>query len=123
MLLTKRRRSGCLATTLAAAKRRRRFLILALAGLLYILYLVTKLRPAWNDVVRKPTMDPPTWDALREWEENLPQHNPDLPLPEGRHGRYVYFSNQIQGLGWNNQLNEMYVPSFLLELILTGACT
>jgi hypothetical protein len=36
----------------------------------------------------------------------------DLPFPEGQTGRYVYFKNQIQYLGWNNQLNEVYVSLF-----------
>jgi len=50
---------------------------------------------------------PPKYKRLIEWEENLPQHNLDLPFPEGRTGRYVLFKNQIQGLGWNNELNEV----------------
>jgi hypothetical protein len=53
------------------------------------------------------TSDPPTYKKLREYERNLPQHNFSLPFPEGRQGRYVRFSNQIRGLGWNNILNEM----------------
>ncbi len=52
--------------------------------------------------------DPPAnWDKLYMWEDNLPQHNVDLPFPEGKEGRYVLFSNQIHMLGWNNILNEM----------------
>jgi hypothetical protein len=50
---------------------------------------------------------PPTYDRLRQWETNLPQHNFDLPFPEGQTGRYVRFSNQINMLGWNNVLNEV----------------
>jgi hypothetical protein len=50
---------------------------------------------------------PPSYKELREYERNLPQHNFSLPFPEGRYGRYVRFSNQIRGLGWNNVLNEM----------------
>ncbi|KAJ7776783.1 hypothetical protein DFH07DRAFT_865639 [Mycena maculata] len=49
---------------------------------------------------------PPTWEVLHKWEANLPQHDLDLPFPEGRTGRYVKFSNQNKGLGWNNCLNE-----------------
>jgi hypothetical protein len=51
--------------------------------------------------------EPPTWKRLRQWEDDLPQHNLDLPFPEGRDGRYILFKNQIQKLGWNNQLNEV----------------
>ena len=49
----------------------------------------------------------PGYEDIRKWESALPQHNLDLPFPEGRTGRYVKFSNQIQQLGWNNVLNEM----------------
>ncbi|KAJ7145044.1 hypothetical protein C8R46DRAFT_1045777 [Mycena filopes] len=38
---------------------------------------------------------PPRFAALRAWEENMPQHNLDLPFPEGKTGRYVKFSNQM----------------------------
>jgi hypothetical protein len=31
--------------------------------------------------------------------QNMPQHNPDLPPPAGRNGRYVRFRNQVYGLG------------------------
>ncbi|KAG6898500.1 hypothetical protein C0993_006414 [Termitomyces sp. T159_Od127] len=54
---------------------------------------------------------PPTYESLRRWEDNLPQHNLDLPFPEGKSGRYVKFSNQIVMLGWNNVLNEVQVSS------------
>lgn len=56
---------------------------------------------------------PPTYEKLKKWEDNLPQHNLDLPYPEGRTGRYVKFSNQIKKLGWNNVFNELcvFVPT------------
>ena len=50
---------------------------------------------------------PPTYERLKKWEMDLPQHNLDLPFPEGRTGRYVLFKNQNVGLGWNNVLNEV----------------
>ncbi|KAJ4496975.1 hypothetical protein C8R41DRAFT_760591 [Lentinula lateritia] len=56
---------------------------------------------------------PPTWARLKEWEDELPQHNLDLPFPEGRTGRYVKFSNQIKMLGWNNVFNELLMNSLL----------
>ena len=59
--------------------------------------------------------DPPTLTKLKQWERNLPQHDLDLPFPEGRTGRYVKFSNQVKRLGWNNAFNEMCVfrPSYI----------
>ncbi|KAF8956990.1 hypothetical protein BDZ97DRAFT_1763272 [Flammula alnicola] len=50
---------------------------------------------------------PPSYQDIRDAEENLPQLSLDLPYPEGRNGRYVKFSCQIQQLGWNNVLNEL----------------
>ncbi|TFK51148.1 hypothetical protein OE88DRAFT_1660494 [Heliocybe sulcata] len=59
------------------------------------------------------TGEPPSYDALHEWEKNLPQHNMSLPRPEGKNGRYVKFSNQIKALGWNNVLNEILLCTHL----------
>lgn len=50
---------------------------------------------------------PPRYENIREWQRNLPQHNLSLPYPEGENGRYVRFSSQIRGLGWNNVFNEL----------------
>jgi len=50
---------------------------------------------------------PPQYERLYEWEKNLPQHDLNLPYPEGRTGRYVNFANQIRLLGWNNVFNEL----------------
>ncbi|PPQ67723.1 hypothetical protein CVT25_009329 [Psilocybe cyanescens] len=55
---------------------------------------------------------PPTFTELRDWEMKLPQHNLNLPFPEGRSGRYVLFSNSREHhVGWNNKLNDMCVDS------------
>ena len=51
---------------------------------------------------------PPVYTELRKLEVNLPQHNPNLPFPEGKSGRYVLFSNsRVHLSGWNNKLNDM----------------
>jgi len=57
---------------------------------------------------------PPTYKEVREAEWNLPQHNLDLPFPEGKNGRFVKFSCEISYLGWNNVLNERCVRVCLL---------
>ena len=49
----------------------------------------------------------PDYGSFREAERMLPQHNLDLPLPEGREGRYVKFSTQVAVLGWNNVFIEL----------------
>ncbi|KAJ3936055.1 MAG: hypothetical protein NXY57DRAFT_932421 [Lentinula lateritia] len=61
---------------------------------------------------RRPP-EPPTWTRLRQWEDNLPQHDLSLPFPEGNTGRYVKFDNQIKMLGWNNVLNEVLMNAHL----------
>ncbi|EIN11679.1 hypothetical protein PUNSTDRAFT_98867 [Punctularia strigosozonata HHB-11173 SS5] len=55
----------------------------------------------------------PTYRDVRLWEDNLPQHNLSLPYPEGENGRYVKFSTQVAGLGWNNVLNELLLCAHL----------
>ncbi|KAJ8092474.1 hypothetical protein PM082_023727 [Marasmius tenuissimus] len=58
-------------------------------------------------------LGPPDHHAIREYEKTLPQHNLNLPLPEGKGGRYVKFSNQIRMLGWNNCFNEVLMNAHL----------
>jgi len=66
-------------------------------------FYAASLMPPLSDSAR-----PPEYSNIREWEENLPQHDLDLPYPEGRWGRYVLFSNsRIHLSGWNNKLNDM----------------
>ncbi|KAJ7192905.1 hypothetical protein GGX14DRAFT_537686 [Mycena pura] len=55
----------------------------------------------------------PTYEELLKWEDDLPQHNLDLPFPEGQTGRFVKFSNQANFLGWNNCLNERLMNAHL----------
>lgn len=57
----------------------------------------------------------PAYERIIQLERDLPQHNMSLPYPEGRHGRYVRFSNQRRGLGWNNVLTEVYVHVHLFS--------
>lgn len=51
---------------------------------------------------------PPLYEDLAKAELSLPQHDAFLPAPEGRNGRFVRFENQMWGVGFNNQLFEMY---------------
>jgi hypothetical protein len=50
----------------------------------------------------------PRFAQLRALERGLPQHNLALPFPEGTQGRYLRFSNQARGTGWNNVLSDLY---------------
>ena len=90
--------------------RQHRWLLLSI--LFFILYTTFTSQPQCHTPTTPSISDePPTWNLLKKWEDDLPQHNLDLPFPEGRHGRYVLFKNQVQQLGWNNQLNEVWVFS------------
>ncbi|KAJ7644904.1 hypothetical protein FB45DRAFT_737373 [Roridomyces roridus] len=55
----------------------------------------------------------PKYTALRKWEEGLPQHNLSLPFPEGKTGRYVKFSNQMNAVGWNNVFSDVLMSAHL----------
>ncbi|KAL0569671.1 hypothetical protein V5O48_012284, partial [Marasmius crinis-equi] len=99
--------------------RRAQVIVLAAVSLLVIMFLLRSSGPAalaiikgkgsFQGAIEKERLppEPPTWVMLRKWEENLPQHNLTLPYPEGKKGKYVKFSNQIQQLGWNNVLNDL----------------
>jgi hypothetical protein len=39
---------------------------------------------------------PPNYTEWHEIEEALPQHNASLMFPEGKEGRYVYFSEHVK---------------------------
>lgn len=54
---------------------------------------------------------PPLYPDVTAAEYLLPQHNDSLPFPEGGSARLVRFANEQPGVGFNNQLKEMYVYS------------
>lgn len=41
--------------------------------------------------------NPPRFYEWHDREKLLPQHNVDLPYPQGREGRYIRFANQLCG--------------------------
>ncbi|KAJ7196108.1 hypothetical protein GGX14DRAFT_673876 [Mycena pura] len=97
---------------------RRQVLCTVLGGILLLL-LLAATHPGARDIgtnyveYANGEPPPPTYEALRKWEDELPQHNLDLPFPEGRSGRYVKFSNQMHLVGWNNCLNERLMNAHL----------
>lgn len=103
-----------LTSHLPRSPRRRFLLLFAVLFVAHVLFGygqrdVRRLFPSFFGDGSGEIDEPPTWVALRRCQANLPQHNLDLPAPEGRHGRYVYFGNEIKKLGWNNCLNEVSV--------------
>ncbi|KAF9485830.1 hypothetical protein BDN70DRAFT_870720 [Pholiota conissans] len=74
---------------------------------LKLVYEFTLYRPINRDA-------PPDYTEMREWESRLPQHDTELPFPEGKTGRYVLFANsRAHQAGWNNKLNEMLFNTWL----------
>ncbi|KAI0270425.1 hypothetical protein BC834DRAFT_818943 [Gloeopeniophorella convolvens] len=59
---------------------------------------------------------PPKFYAWYDREKQLPQHNADLPYPQGRDGRYVRFSNLVTGSGWGNVMQELVLNTHLAYL-------
>ncbi|KAF9506719.1 hypothetical protein BS47DRAFT_1367182 [Hydnum rufescens UP504] len=59
---------------------------------------------------------PPLYPDLQDEERRLPQHNLDLPYPEGRSAKMLRFGNQIWGLGLNNQLQETLLNTYIAYL-------
>ena len=67
------------------SRRRARTLLLVLA------LIGTALVAAATYVINYPL--PPLYRRFHEAELALPQHNPELPAPEGRSGRYLWVAN------------------------------
>ncbi|TCD70094.1 hypothetical protein EIP91_004823, partial [Steccherinum ochraceum] len=54
---------------------------------------------------------PPLYEEYTRAERALPQHNPDLPLPEGRSGKYIAMENIVVMAGWGNALQELLLDA------------
>lgn len=98
--------------------RRNQLFLLALGIFVFVLTLLLTKQQGEELPLDKEAMPvsekillppPPTFEKVWKWEKDLPQHNLQLPFPEGKTGRYVKFTNQARRLGWNNCLNEMCV--------------
>ncbi|TFK63915.1 hypothetical protein BDN72DRAFT_847158 [Pluteus cervinus] len=75
---------------------------------------VSILLYTWFSYTRdKSKLPPPSYKRLWKWQQDLPQHNLNLPFPEGRTGRYLKFSCEIKQLGWNNVFNELLMNAHL----------
>ena len=53
---------------------------------------------------------PPDYEKWHEVEEALPQHNVNSTFPEGKEGRYVYFSEHVKSTFIPN-------PNFLTRIL------
>ncbi|KAF8312137.1 hypothetical protein DL93DRAFT_2229261 [Clavulina sp. PMI_390] len=59
---------------------------------------------------------PPLYLDFVDSEEIRPQHNESLPFPEGQHGRFIRFGNQLWGVGVNEALQEVFINSYIAHL-------
>ena len=44
-----------------------------------------------------PNRKPPLYTDYYLQELKHPQHNPELPFPEGEHGLYIWYANHVHG--------------------------
>ncbi|KAI0789482.1 hypothetical protein C8Q75DRAFT_718203 [Abortiporus biennis] len=64
-------------------------------------------------VVYHDKVEPPTYSEYHRRELQMPQHNLHLPHPEGQSGKYLWFANRIDNLGWGNAMQEFVFNSYL----------
>ncbi|KAM6496678.1 hypothetical protein JOM56_007151 [Amanita muscaria] len=55
---------------------------------------------------------PPTYHQYLEYEKQLPAHDEELPYPDGKDAKFIYFGNHQWGVGWGNVLQEMIYNAF-----------
>ena len=82
-------------------RRVSRFLVLIMISLSFLgLYSLLEFEEGrWMPINLpwKPRL-PPLYSGYRLRELALPQHNLDLPYPEGRNGKYIWISEHVHGV-------------------------
>ncbi|KAF7299479.1 hypothetical protein MIND_00897900 [Mycena indigotica] len=97
-----------------SCKPRRAVLILVILGIVLLLFTHPTTRARGYTFLGLSIA--PSYYWLRFQAERLPQHNLALPFPEGKTGRYVKFSVQVNFLGWNNCLGERLMNAHLAHV-------
>lgn len=59
---------------------------------------------------------PPLYPQYRRRELALPQHNLNLPYPEGRNGKYVWISEHVRGMSHDTRIPRSLRGSFFYFL-------
>ncbi|KZP18800.1 hypothetical protein FIBSPDRAFT_933213 [Athelia psychrophila] len=67
----------------------------------------------WTQTPVIESKKPPLYERYHEYEAALPQHNPNLPAPEGKDAKFIWASNHVHGSGWGNAMQELLVMSHL----------
>ncbi|KAM6496672.1 hypothetical protein JOM56_007145 [Amanita muscaria] len=81
-------------------------LVVFVLGTIAWYFLLPRL-PALNAIL------PPLYQEYRDREDSLPHYEPDAPYPNGRHAKYVFFANHLQGVGWGNLMQELLLNALL----------
>ncbi|KAH8094678.1 hypothetical protein BXZ70DRAFT_896563 [Cristinia sonorae] len=93
------------------------FLGLVVFALVFVCRNIVQLRPSPQVLVPiipdEPPVprQPPLYDEYYLNEERLPQHDPNLPFPEGRTGRYINMENFVITSGWGNAMQELLLDA------------
>ncbi|KAI0756218.1 hypothetical protein C8Q80DRAFT_1127284 [Daedaleopsis nitida] len=70
----------------------------------------------WGDTLVGLVQDrskPPLYRKYHEAELRLPQHDPELQYPEGKHGQFIWYANHVHGSGWGNAMQEHLLNAHL----------
>ncbi|KAH8092224.1 hypothetical protein BXZ70DRAFT_1010919 [Cristinia sonorae] len=59
------------------------------------------------------TTYPPLYEEYHRMDLALPQHDPSLPSPEGRNGKYLLVSSRLEKQGWGNDMQELVLDAYL----------
>ncbi|KAJ8472331.1 hypothetical protein ONZ51_g8588 [Trametes cubensis] len=68
---------------------------------------------SWQDHSQDHDGKPPLYEQYHKRELELPQHNPDLPYPEGKNGQYIWMANHVHASGWGNVMQEHLLNAHL----------
>lgn len=70
--------------------------LLSITGLSYLLLNYTGFPGSVVQIFSPRTRLPPLYPEYREFERHLPQHDPNLPYPEGSKGKYFLIANHCR---------------------------
>ena len=74
---------------------------LGVGFLVYLFFFARQIEQDWSNYPQEAwaTLDgnPPTYNQYLEYERHLPAHNLDLPYPDGKHAKYIYFASHQWG--------------------------
>ncbi|KAH8102280.1 hypothetical protein BXZ70DRAFT_65971 [Cristinia sonorae] len=97
--------------TLLSSRRNKGITVLSL--FVFAVLLCFFIPRSWTLFLHSSNSLPPLYEEYHARELALPQHNPDLPLPEGRNGKYLFVASHFDEYGWGNVMQEHLFDAFL----------